>query len=406
ILISSQITNGLDTLELFTKYDPSQDIIFPPELLTIKGGFQKTSWFRNGDVAWSSIGCLEELLELKSKYPGAPIIAGNTALGIQKKFTGVSHPVILAPIHVHELQQIKVTDDGLEVGSMVTVSKLFDVCLEHVTKIPDEKRRSIDALLEILARFAGEQIRNVATIGGHLRAAQPHSDLNSFFLASRCSVTLAAHKGVKRTRPLSGDFFPSRWKTDVAADEVIVNISIPFNKKDEYINVYKVSRRNHVDTAIVNTAFRLQLDEDTKTIQDICLVYGGVAATTKIATVTANRLIGKKWNKDILAEAYDGLVKELALDPGAPGGMVEYRHSLILSCFFKFYIDVVKQAMPNDQLENPATLKSVLRNFDEEFPSGSQVFQPVPDDQPAIDPIGRPIVHAAALQQTTGKPSI
>ncbi|XP_072042923.1 xanthine dehydrogenase/oxidase-like [Amphiura filiformis] len=174
-----QITSGLGNPKLFTEYDSSQDIIFPPEILTTKGEFLKTCWFRNGGVAWASIGCLEELLELKSKHPGAPIIAGNTALG------------------------------------------------------------------------------------------------------------------VKKTVPLSGDFFPSRLKTNVAEDEVIVNISIPFTKKDEYINVYKVSRSNHVDTAIVNAAFRLQLDESTKTVQDICLVFGGVAATTKIATDTANRLIGK-----------------------------------------------------------------------------------------------------------------
>ncbi len=30
-------------------------------------------------------------------------------------------------------------------------------------------------------------------------------------------------------------------------------------------------------------------------------------------------------------------------------------------------------------------------------------MQPVPKDQPDIDPIGRPIVHRSALQQTTGE---
>ena len=30
-------------------------------------------------------------------------------------------------------------------------------------------------------------------------------------------------------------------------------------------------------------------------------------------------------------------------------------------------------------------------------------FQPVPEDQPDIDPIGRPIVHCSAYQQTSGE---
>lgn len=53
----------------------------------------------------------------------------------------------------------------------------------------------------------------------------------------------------------------------------------------------------------------------------------------------------------MLTVAYEELVKELTLDPKAPGGSVHYRHTLIVSSFYKFYINVVKQAVPDDNME-------------------------------------------------------
>ena len=35
--------------------------------------------------------------------------------------------------------------------------------------------------------------------------------------------------------------------------------------------------------------------------------------------------------------------------------------------------------------------------------NSSQFFQNIPEDQAAIDPLGRPVTHLACLQQTTGE---
>lgn len=38
-----------------------------------------------------------------------------------------------------------------------------------------------------------------------------------------------------------------------------------------------------------------------------------------------------------------GLAEELSLSPDAPGGMIEFRRTLTLSFFFKFYLTVLKK---------------------------------------------------------------
>ena len=48
----------------------------------------------------------------------------------------------------------------------------------------------------------------------------------------------------------------------------------------------------------------------------------------------------RKWNDAIVADVSALLAKELYLPPGTPGGMENYRSTLALSFFFKFYLSV------------------------------------------------------------------
>ena len=48
----------------------------------------------------------------------------------------------------------------------------------------------------------------------------------------------------------------------------------------------------------------------------------------------------RRWNEATLQEATHLLSEELQLPADAPGGMPEYRMSLVTSFFFKFYLTV------------------------------------------------------------------
>ena len=51
-------------------------------------------------------------------------------------------------------------------------------------------------------------------------------------------------------------------------------------------------------------------------------------------------LLHREWNEATLQEAIHLLSDELQLPADAPGGMPEYRKSLVTSFFFKFYLTV------------------------------------------------------------------
>ena len=55
----------------------------------------------------------------------------------------------------------------------------------------------------------------------------------------------------------------------------------------------------------------------------------------------------RDWNEDALKEAISLLSEELQLSADAPGGMPEYRKSLVTSFFFKFYLTVSQLLTPD-----------------------------------------------------------
>ena len=94
------------------------------------------------------------------------------------------------------------------------------------------------------------------------------------------------------------------------------------------------------------------------------------------------------------------LLEDLPLASDAPGGMVEYRHSLTISFFFKFYMAVLHKLSPQSI---PAAVQSVVRPYHRPHTRGTQGFQMVPDAQASVDMVGRPMMHQSAIKQATGE---
>lgn len=51
----------------------------------------------------------------------------------------------------------------------------------------------------------------------------------------------------------------------------------------------------------------------------------------------------RDWNEKLLQDACRSLAGEMDLSPSAPGGMVDFRRTLTLSFFFKFYLTVLQK---------------------------------------------------------------
>lgn len=55
----------------------------------------------------------------------------------------------------------------------------------------------------------------------------------------------------------------------------------------------------------------------------------------------------RDWNEKLLQDACRLLAGEMDLSPSAPGGMVDFRRTLTLSFFFKFYLTVLQKLSKN-----------------------------------------------------------
>lgn len=98
----------------FQPLDPTQELIFPPELMRMAEDPQKRVLMFCGErTTWIAPGTLKDLLELKMKYPSAPLIIGNTSLGLDMKFKEVSYPILISPARVLELHTVTDTKEGM-----------------------------------------------------------------------------------------------------------------------------------------------------------------------------------------------------------------------------------------------------------------------------------------------------
>jgi xanthine dehydrogenase/oxidase len=134
-------------------------------------------------------------------------------------------------------------------------------------------------------------------------------------------------------------------------------------------------------------------------VKSLSIAFGGMAPTTILATKTAQALVGKEWNDKTLEQAYDLLVAEIPLDPGAPGGMIQFRRSLTLGFFLKFYLSV-QQAQ---QVSLPEEIKSATKQFHSLPTKSAQYYEVVPEGQALHDLVGRNVAHLSGLKQATGK---
>uniref|UniRef100_A0A8C1ZVA2 Xanthine dehydrogenase n=1 Tax=Cyprinus carpio TaxID=7962 RepID=A0A8C1ZVA2_CYPCA len=349
----------------FMPLDPTQEIIFPPELMVKQP--QRELRFAGERVLWIQPCSLEELLELKATYPNAKLVVGNTEVGIEMKFKNLLYPVILAPAYIPELNIIQNTQDGIQVGASVTLTVLGDVLRAAVKKLPAHQTEVFKAVLEQLRWFAGQQIRNVAVC--HLI-----NKLNvqcMFYKLYKKNLCLM-FKGEKHVIEMDGKFFPGYRKTILKPEEILLSIEIPYTRK--YFSAFKQSPRKEDDIAIVTCGMNVFFKEQSNIVQSIRISYGGMAPVTVLATATCNRLLNRQWNEELLEEACTSLAEEMNLSPSAPGGMVTYRRTLTISLFYKFFLNV-QHKLSLDLLKEVFNIGVTVEDVRPEYATATELFQ-------------------------------
>jgi len=399
--------------------------IFPPALHRLPN---RSNLFNANDVSWYQPIDISTLLQLKQIYPNAKLVIGNTEVGIETKFKGLSFPTIISASRIPELKTIAIEsiegNRGLKVGSSVTLNKLKDYISSLVTgnECKSYELRGLIAINQMLTWFASNQIRNVASIAGNIITASPISDLNPLLIACRSSLYVTSLLSQSRI-PIK-DFFLSYRKVKLEPTEIVEYIFIPFTTEYEFIVPLKQARRREDDISIVTSGMNIKLNYQSNhwIIEDAMLAFGGLAPTTICANKTSTCLSNQLFNTSSYESAYETLCEEISLPSNVPGGQAEYRMTLALTFLFRSYLLVNSQlteyirSFSDGQLDRlPEAIStrvlSAINNFivDAKHESrGEQSYykrheESLTNSEETKGSVGQSLMHKSASAQVTGE---
>src|ERR1700674_5742234 len=156
------------------------------------------------------------LLPHHSATSKVKVIAGGTDLLADLKFSAHSPDMIVDISRVEDLKGLKITDEGLSIGALVTHTQIMR------SPVIQEM---FPALVDAAHTIGAVQTRNLGTLGGNLVTAVPSMDSGPTLMALEAIASIQGPDG-RREVPLT-DFFLGPRKTVLKADEILAEIIIP-----------------------------------------------------------------------------------------------------------------------------------------------------------------------------------
>ena len=236
---------------------------------------------------------IEEALTLLRDYGSdAKVLAGGQSLVPAMNFRVVQPSVLIDLNRVGELNYIQQEDRGLRIGAMTRERQL-----EFDPLIP----KWFPLLAEAMPHVAHPQIRNRGTLGGSLANADPAAELPVIMLA--LGARLKARNSSEERWIEAQNFFSGMFTTDLAPDEILVEIELPPNPPRTGWSFMEVAPRAG-DYALMGVAVLVTLDENG-VCRQARLVYLNAGDGPVDAKDAANVLKGQIPGDDVMESAAD-----------------------------------------------------------------------------------------------------
>ncbi|MCP4186625.1 MAG: xanthine dehydrogenase family protein subunit M [Gammaproteobacteria bacterium] len=174
---------------------------------------------------------------------GHVLLAGGSNIIPAFRTNQGSPEVVIDLGGIDELRFIKVENGRVSIGGRTTISDI----LNH----PDMPALA-PALHQCSKIFAGQMVRNVATIGGNIACGSPASDSVPALLVLDAEVVLVSQHG-ERSVPLD-EYFTGYKQTVRHAHELIAEISWPIPAANAASLFRKVGRRKGDAITVVGVA--------------------------------------------------------------------------------------------------------------------------------------------------------
>ncbi|WP_137152870.1 xanthine dehydrogenase small subunit [Devosia sp. FKR38] len=232
---------------------------------------------------------LDDFAAVYESNPEATIVAGSTDVGLWvTKFMRRIGPVIFIG-HLQELKRI--AENASEIRFYAGVS--YSEAMPTLTA-------AFPAMAELWDRIAGEQVRNMGTIGGNIANGSPIGDTPPPFIALGAKLHL--RRGEHRREIKLEDYFLAYGKQDRQPGEFVESVTIPLLPAGERFAVYKISKRREEDISALCGAFRVFIN-DAGVVGMARIAFGGMAATPKRAKAVEAALVGQPWTLESVEAA-------------------------------------------------------------------------------------------------------
>ncbi|KAK3612166.1 hypothetical protein CHS0354_016551 [Potamilus streckersoni] len=372
--------------------ESTQTAVFPAELMLSEKRMTGTLTFKGSTYTWIEPATLKDLLILKQKNPDAPVVMGNSAVAFLIKSGGLKSTTLLYGKNIDELNDVQVTEEGIRLGPALTFTDLKDRLKELSEKITDNKKRYFPSILYMVRRYGADQIRNVATLGGSLLSSKPHFDLPPLLAATGASIEIASVNKKRRVK-YNGNL-------DLAPEEILTSIILPYSTEDEYLEFFKVAERRTFSPCTGNGALFVKFSKGGDTVESLCLCFGGFGSSMIIADKSAEKSRGREFNEVLLSDLLSSISEELNAKASGTKSDQDYHMKLASGFLFKFYIIVVTQRNCRKTPEETRSAIELLTNTPYE---STQVYESVPSDQEQTDAVGRPIPSVSSQGIVSGE---
>ncbi|MCM1981553.1 FAD binding domain-containing protein [Lyngbya confervoides] len=245
----------------------------------------------------------QRLAEIPSPPPlplrsDQPIIAGGSDWMLEHPDTSCVPAVQL--LQASDLPKgLKVQAGKLHVSALTTFAEFAHHPLS-LSLLPN--------LSNYFERIASLPVRHQATLGGNLGTASPIGDISVLLLALGAQLRLL--KGENSRLVEIQNFFTGYRQSLLETGEVVAEILLPLSLAQDQVNFEKISKRRHLDCAIVNSAIRVRCEQHR--MVELSLTMGGVAPTPILMKQTAQHLQGEKLTVERLKSALDIAQTEIA----------------------------------------------------------------------------------------------
>lgn len=256
---------------------------------------------------------VEEAIDLRVRYgDDAAVYAGGTELLMAMKLGVARWPHLIDVKPIAGLRGVRTADGHITIGATTTHWQL-----ERDAGV----RASLPAFARLEANVANVRVRAAGTLAGNLAFAEPHADPPALLMALGAEVVVQGPRGT-RGLPID-DFVTGMYETALAADEVIVAITIlvpPAGTRASYVK-FQILERPSVGVAVV-AAMR-----DGRFVGAPAVVVGAVdEKPRRVPTADlAGAEIGDAQTADAIAES-----ARRAVDPVADlAGAADYKRHLV-----------------------------------------------------------------------------